>query len=217
MEDMEHMEKISLGKNPPKPLPHVLHALHGGRIVRVASVSVRVMKFALVGALGIAVQLGVLHVLAGVLGAPYLIATAAAVATAIVHNFAWHRSWTWHDRRSERMATGFATFALANGLISLVGNVLAVSVLVGVIHLPVVAANLIAIAACGVANFSLADTVVFRRSVLDPNRHLAPAAIRPGKVRHGDDGLRDLAAIGGNRGTCRRKRRHSAEQVGCER
>jgi putative flippase GtrA len=122
------------------------------------------MRFAAVGALGIAVQLAVLHVLASVLGVPYILATGIAVAGAVIHNFAWHRRWTWRDRSDDRVATAFAKFALANGAVSLAGNVMAMAVLVGVISLPIVAANAIAIGVCGVLNYYLADTFVFIRS-----------------------------------------------------
>jgi len=120
----------------------------------------RALKFAIVGALGIGVQLGVLQVLAG-LAVPYLLATALGVASAVVHNFAWHRRWTWRDRPDDRVLMAFARFALANGAVSLVGNVMAMALLVGVITLPIVVANVLAIAACGIGNYFLADRLVF--------------------------------------------------------
>jgi len=126
--------------------------------------SLRAVRFAAVGALGVALQLAVLHLLASILGVPYILATAAAVAGAVIHNFAWHRRWTWRDRSDDHVAKAFAKFALANGAVSLAGNVAAMAVLVGVISLPLVAANAIAIGVCGVLNFYLADTFVFIRS-----------------------------------------------------
>ena len=56
------------------------------------------MKFNLVGALGIAVQLTVLLGLKSGLHLNYLLATALAVETAVVHNFLWHERYTWADR-----------------------------------------------------------------------------------------------------------------------
>jgi hypothetical protein len=58
-------------------------------------------------------------------------ATAVAVAGAVIHNFAWHRRWTWRDRAHDRVVTAFVRFALANGAVSLAGNIMAMALLVG--------------------------------------------------------------------------------------
>ena len=58
----------------------------------------RWLKFNLVGALGIAVQLTVLLGLKSGMHLNYLLATALAVETAVVHNFLWHERYTWADR-----------------------------------------------------------------------------------------------------------------------
>jgi putative flippase GtrA len=120
------------------------------------------LRFGGVGALGIGVQLAVLALLEGPAGLDYISATFVAVMAALVHNFFWHRAWTWRDRRGGGSALSqFFRFAVANGLVSLLGNVALMFVLVGVFGLPAVPANLIAIAACGVANYWLGDRVVF--------------------------------------------------------
>ena len=49
----------------------------------------RWLKFNGVGALGIVAQLGVLALLTGVFHVQYLIATAIAVESAVLHNFVW--------------------------------------------------------------------------------------------------------------------------------
>jgi putative flippase GtrA len=124
--------------------------------------SLRAVRFAAVGALGVALQLAVLHLLATVLGVSYILATAVAVVSAVIHNFAWHRRWTWRDRPDHRVSKAFVRFALANGAVSLAGNIMAMTLLVGVINLPVVAANAVAIAVCSVLNYYLADRLVFQ-------------------------------------------------------
>jgi putative flippase GtrA len=55
----------------------------------------------------------------------------------------------------------FARFAASNGLVSLAGNLLLMQLLVGTAGLPILAANLLAIGACGLLNFWLADRLVF--------------------------------------------------------
>ena len=125
----------------------------------------RWLKFHLVGALGIGVQLAALSLLTGA-GVWYLAATALAVEAAVVHNFVWHERMTWRDRATpgfdvRRLLGRFLRFQMANGLISLLGNLLVMRLLVGVLHLPVLWANLGAIAACAALNFVVSDRLVF--------------------------------------------------------
>ncbi len=123
----------------------------------------RWLKFHFVGALGIGVQLAALSLLAGA-GVWYLAATALAVEAAVVHNFVWHERMTWRDRTTPlpgRLLGRFLRFQMANGLISLLGNLLVMRLLVGALHLPVLWANLGAIAACAALNFVVSDRLVF--------------------------------------------------------
>ena len=85
----------------------------------------RFVRFNLVGALGIGVQLGVLRFLLTSVRTPIVVATIAAVFAAIVHNFVWHLHWTWRDRSVRRagVLAAFTRFVVANGAISLAGNV----------------------------------------------------------------------------------------------
>jgi putative flippase GtrA len=108
-----------------------------------------------------AVQLGLLAVLTRLIDP--ITSTALAVAAAVVHNFAWHWFWTWSDarHRDRTMAGHFARFALANGLVSLAGNIAIMLVLAGSGALPPVPANLVAIGVCGLLNFWASDRLVF--------------------------------------------------------
>ena len=125
----------------------------------------RWLKFHFVGALGIGVQLAALSLLTRA-GLWYLAATALAVEAAVVHNFVWHERMTWRDRATpgfdvRRLLGRFLRFQMANGLISLLGNLLVMRLLVGALHLPVLWANVAAIAACGLVNFLVSDRLVF--------------------------------------------------------
>jgi putative flippase GtrA len=124
----------------------------------------RFARFNAVGALGIGVQLTGLWVLVDLWGVAYPLATALAVTLAVVHNFLWHRHWTWRDRRSDEIAAGltFVRFAGTNGVISIVGNVGLMLLLVEVGGANAVIANAIAIASCGVVNFAMSDLFVFQ-------------------------------------------------------
>ena len=124
----------------------------------------RWLKFNFVGGIGIGVQLATLTVLRSVLHLDYLLATALAVETAVIHNFLWHERFTWADRPARRWLHSLARLAkfnLSNGLASLVGNVVIMRVLVGGLEMNYVVANLIAIATCSFVNFLLSDRFVF--------------------------------------------------------
>jgi putative flippase GtrA len=116
--------------------------------------------------MGIAIQLVALHLYAKVVGLHYLVATVAAVETTMLHNFVWHRFWTWSDRIDGGVPETLAMLArynLTTGIVSILGNVISMQLLVGRVRLPIVVANLITIGICSAANFVLADRVVFPR------------------------------------------------------
>lgn len=123
---------------------------------------VRWMKFNAVGGLGIGVQLAVLSISAGIFHLHYLAATAIAVEAAVVHNYLWHQRFTWLDRPASRGFVRFIKFNLTTGALSIAGNVVLMRVLVGIGKLNYMAANLLTIAVCSIANFLLSDRVVFQ-------------------------------------------------------
>jgi putative flippase GtrA len=122
----------------------------------------RLVRFGGVGLGGVAVQLAAIALLVDGLEIHYAWATPVAVAAALVHNFLWHRRWTWRDRNISRSTVAnFGAFVAANGVVSLAGNAVAMVLLVGHFGLPAVPANVAAIIACSLLNFTLADRVVF--------------------------------------------------------
>lgn len=123
----------------------------------------RWLKFNAVGALGILVQLVALAVYVGGLHAGYLLGTALAVETAVLHNFFWHERFTWGDRRGRGGLGRLVKFNLTNGAVSIGGNLVLMRVLVGTMHVQYLAANLATIAALSVANFAVSHWFVFRR------------------------------------------------------
>lgn len=130
----------------------------------------RFIRFNTVGAVGIGVQLGILVLLKSGLGMNYIWATALAVEAAVLHNFCWHVKWTWRDRAQRASAGDLLSFLwkfhVGNGIVSLAVNLILMRLLVGAFGLNYLAANLMAIAAGGVANFYVGDRMVFyqRRS-----------------------------------------------------
>jgi putative flippase GtrA len=96
------------------------------------ALSLRFLKFALVGGIGIAVQLGVMAEMR-VLKVNCLGATGLAVEAAVVHNFLWPQRFTWADRampagkeiRKAQVIARLLRFQLTNGAISLAGDLVA--------------------------------------------------------------------------------------------
>lgn len=124
----------------------------------------RWLKFNFVGGVGIAVQLGALALFRYILHLDYLLATALAVETAVIHNFLWHERFTWRDRPAARRLQSlvrFAKFNATNGAISVAGNLLIMGTLVGQWGVNYLIANLIAVTVCSLLNFLLSDRVVF--------------------------------------------------------
>lgn len=134
-------------------------------------------KFNLVGAVGMAVQLGMIALIDRVAPGHYMLATAAAIEITLLHNFVWHLHYTWRDRFPTLNAkTAFRVgqpgdrgalaghlirFHLSNGLVSMAGNLALMPVLVGSLRMPVVAANAIAILCCSIVNFCLGHNWAF--------------------------------------------------------
>lgn len=127
-------------------------------------------KFNFVGAIGILVQIAALFLTKAIFRLDYLIATTIAVEAAIVHNFVWHEQFTWADRtqssttdyRSRETLLRFLRFHLANGAVSILGNLALMKVLVGQGHMNYLVANAIAIVLCSVANFVVSEEWVFQ-------------------------------------------------------
>lgn len=110
------------------------------------------VRFNVVGVAGMVVQLGVLAGMHRVLGGHVLAATAVAIECTLLCNFVGHVQWTWRDR-DVVWRRALLRFHLSNGVISMGGNLVLMHVLAERAHLPVVAANVVAIGCCSVVNF----------------------------------------------------------------
>jgi putative flippase GtrA len=122
---------------------------------------VRWLKFNAVGAVGICIQLAVLAFLRSGLGMNYLLATALAVEVTVLHNFFWHERFTWADRKTSDRFVRLLKFNLTTGGLSIIGNVIAMKLLVGMAGINYVAANLVSITLCSILNFIVADRAIF--------------------------------------------------------
>ncbi len=122
----------------------------------------RWLRFNLVGAMGMALQLTAVFLFNRWSGGHYLIASAAAIELTLLHNFVWHLRYTWRDRRdSSTVLTRLIQFHLSNGLTSMLGNLLLMRLLVDRAHVPLIASNCIAIICCSTLNFCLGNWWAF--------------------------------------------------------
>ena len=121
----------------------------------------RWFRFSAVGAGGIAVQAATLALLLRVAGLHYLAATAIAVEVSVLHNFVWHRRWTWADRQGGKTSAMLLRFNLTTGAMSIIGNLVLMVVLVAGAGLAPFLANMVTIGICSLINFALSDKYVF--------------------------------------------------------
>ena len=124
---------------------------------------IRWLKFNAVGGLGIVVQLAALAVATRILHINYLVATGLAVEAAVIHNYLWHERFTWADRPEKSNLIRFLKFNLTTGTLSILGNMAVMRILVGECKMNYLAANVVTIATCSIANYLLSDRVVFQR------------------------------------------------------
>jgi putative flippase GtrA len=124
------------------------------------------LKFNVVGVLGFALQVGALFTLTHTSHPiSYLTATVLAVELAILNNFFWHQLWTWRDRPSSTVnetLRRLAKFNITTGLVSIAGNLLCMSILVGRLGVAIVLANVVSVLVCSLLNFILADRFAFK-------------------------------------------------------
>ena len=125
--------------------------------------------FNLVGQLGFGIQLLALFLFKRVVGLDYRLATACAVEVALIHNFIWHERVAWADVISRRGGVGgrLLRFHAANGLISIVGNVLFTWTLVMWGRMSYLLADAVSVVICSLLNFAVGDRFVFRSRARD--------------------------------------------------
>lgn len=115
----------------------------------------RWLRFNAVGILGAGIQLAALALMLH-LRVHYLVATVLAIEAALLHNYLWHRLWTWAGQPGSLWR-----FHLSNGLISFVSNLLLMRWFTGALHFRPIPSNLAAIVITSFLNYALALKWVF--------------------------------------------------------
>ena len=126
----------------------------------------RWLKFNAVGIMGWVVHLGCVTLLVHGLGMQYLWATGLAVELAIIHNFLWHRRWTWSDRSEITLQpfAAFLRFNVSNGAVSIFANLTAAWLLTGFFGVDPVLSNVASSIPFSLVNFFIAHRLVFAPS-----------------------------------------------------
>jgi putative flippase GtrA len=74
----------------------------------------RFLKFAFVGAIGAAIDFGVMNLLVAFLHIPFVIAGTVSFICAVLSNFTWNRFWTYPESRSKHFVGQLGQFSLVN-------------------------------------------------------------------------------------------------------
>ena len=120
-------------------------------------------RFASVGVIGWAVQLGALWALLS-MGLHYGLATALAVEVAILHNFVWHQLYTWRDAPAppaRSVARRLLRFNASTAVVSVLGNVLVTALAIEYLRLPPLMANALAVTILCCVNYAAARSWIF--------------------------------------------------------
>lgn len=128
----------------------------------------RPARFGMVGVSGIFVNSAALALLVYLADAPIWLASAGATEVAILSNFVLNDRWTFRTQRHHRPLWG--RLLRFNG-VALLSMAITVSVLTGLMSylpLPLLAANILAIGAATVVNYSLNSLWTWRRPAPEP-------------------------------------------------
>jgi dolichol-phosphate mannosyltransferase len=120
------------------------------------------MRFNVVGVMGFTLQMLTLWLLVRWTGASAGVAVTVAVLAAVSHNFLWHERFTWRGLPRQHRMRRWLSFHVSTGTVSVLTNVGVTMVVMNVTGLPVLLANVVAVALGSLANFWINDRLIFR-------------------------------------------------------
>jgi dolichol-phosphate mannosyltransferase len=122
----------------------------------------RILKFSVVGASGVFVNMGLLYVLTELASLHYLLSGIIAIETSIVTNFLLNNAWTWGDRRTDVFLYRLLKYHVSAGLTGILANWLLLLLLTEVFGMYYLISNIIGIGVGMTSNFLLNDLWTFR-------------------------------------------------------
>ena len=134
----------------------------------------RFLKFFVVGASGVVVNMAVVIGLTEGLRLPYAISSLFAIELSILSNFTLNNAWTWSDRRMASLRERLIKYHAVAGFTALSANWCLLVILTQLFALDYRISNLVGIFAGMALNFCLNHAWTFSRGPKDP-RSLGPA------------------------------------------
>jgi len=125
--------------------------------------SPRIIKFGIVGASGVLVNMGCLYLLAEFGRIPYFVASILAIELSIVSNFSINLLWTWSDRAGQGTFWGkLLRYHIGAGATAFLGNYLILILLTELFGMHYLVSNLIGIGVGTFSNYLINDLWTFR-------------------------------------------------------
>jgi len=124
----------------------------------------RLVKFGIVGASGVGVNVGVLYLFTEFARIPYFIASLIAIELSILSNFTINLLWTWRDRSEEgTLSRKIVRYHIGAGATAFLGNYLILLALTEFFGMHYMISNLIGIAVGTFSNYFINDLWTFKK------------------------------------------------------
>ena len=126
--------------------------------------SPRLIKFGIVGASGVVVNVGGLYLFTEYARIPYFVASVIAIELSILSNFTINLLWTWRDRSKEgTLWTKIVRYHIGAGATAFLGNYLILIALTEFFGMHYMISNLIGIAVGTFSNYLINDLWTFKK------------------------------------------------------
>ena len=137
---------------------------HSDSYLKTGLLTARFLKFGVVGASGVIVNMGGLYVFKEFAGIPYFFASLIAIELSILSNFTINLLWTWRDRAGEgTLWTKILRYHIGAGATAFLGNYLVLIALTELLGMHYMVSNLIGIAVGTLSNYIINDLWTFRK------------------------------------------------------
>jgi len=123
--------------------------------VQEKNILLRIIRFSVVGASGVIVNMGFLALFKGIFHLPLWFAGLIAIEISILSNFALNDLWTWRDRRGRKFFDRIWRYHVSVGITAYGFNYPILLLFTQVLSIPYLWANLIGIVIASAANFVL--------------------------------------------------------------
>lgn len=124
----------------------------------------RVIKFSIVGGIGVLVNMSVLYILTEYFHVVYLISSLFAIELSIITNFLLNDYWTWGERKKKKLYQRLIQYHITAGITAFLANWLLLIFLTEVLDIYYLISNLIGIGVGMLSNFILNDIWTFHQN-----------------------------------------------------